>query len=119
MDYKKGLKSIDFIRTLIQNTMKSKHISNKNIIDAGLSHNFLYNMKSFYPRSDMLYIISRVLDVPMEYLLTGEEKEPTTNSISIEEKQLLDSYRNLTSESKIALNNVIKTMKKNDETPAK
>ncbi len=121
MDYKEDLHDIELMKKLIKNLMKSKGISSKTMIENGLNHSFLYNMKSFYPRCDTLYIISRILGVSMEYLLTGKEIEnlSSTDSLSLEEEQLLRSYRDLHHDSKVALNNLIKTMKKDNEITTK
>lgn len=52
------------------------------------------------PRADNLYAVANYLSVSMEYLLTGEEKSPSTE-LNEEEQKCLAAFKRLEPEDKI------------------
>lgn len=68
---------------------------------AGLSNGQIGKWKERYPRADQLYNVSKNLNVTMEYILTGEEK-------NIEETEIISFYRKADDRGK---NRIYKTAK--------
>jgi len=72
----------------------------KSLEAIGLPSNVISNWKArnTIPKSDDLYKIAKLLDVSMEWLLTGETTLDTKAEIVPDEKELLMNYRQLTEE---------------------
>ncbi len=84
----------------------------KNLESIGFSQNTINNWKyrNTFPKSDDLYKISQFLNVSMEYLLTGEDKE---NNLSQDETELLTNYRKLQEHDKSMLQVMVSAMASN------
>lgn len=74
----------------------------KVIEETGIAQSTISAWKSrnTFPKVDDLYKISCCLNVSMEYLLTGEDKE---NNLTPDETELLRNYRLLTDDMKAML----------------
>jgi transcriptional regulator with XRE-family HTH domain len=71
--------------------MKDKNITNTELTEkARLSKNNIGNYKNGQiPNATILYNLSQILGVSMEYLIAGKEKE----NLTPEEQKLVDYYR--------------------------
>lgn len=72
------MKSIKPLKEIIENTGISQPIFSQ------------WKSRNSMPKSDDLYKIAQFLNVSIEYLLTGEDKE---NNLSQDETELLTNYR--------------------------
>lgn len=88
--------------------------STKELEKIGISQQVISNWKSrnTFPKSDDLYKISQFLNVSMEYLLTGEDKE---NNLSQDETELLTNYRKLQEHDKSMLQVMVSAMASNQD----
>lgn len=75
----------------LSNLMEQKKISNNYITEkAEISKNNVGNYKNGQiPNATILYKLSQILGVTMEYLLTGKESE----NLTPEEQRLIDTFR--------------------------
>lgn len=61
----------------------------------GFAHSSLSNLEKTNIRSDRLLVLSKYFDVSTDWLLTGEEHEQNTYSLTDREWGLIEMYRNL------------------------
>lgn len=66
-----------------------------------------WKARNSMPKADDLYKIACCLNVSMEYLLTGEDKQ---NELSQDETELLTNYRTLSDSEKSMLNIMIASL---------
>ena len=86
------MENIEFGKRL-EKLMLSKNISNQYITEqAGISKNNVGNYKKGQiPNATILYKLSQIFGVSMEYLLTGKNPEELTQ----DEKELIEHYRSM------------------------
>lgn len=66
-------------------------------LEAGIGNGVIARWETSSPRADKLLAVAKVLNVSAEYLLTGNEKQPTdTGGLSDDELILLSAFRSLT-----------------------
>lgn len=84
----------------------------KELEKIGISQQVISNWKSrnTFPKSDDLYKIADFLNVSMEFLLTGEEKN---NEYSPDEIELISNYRSLQDHDKSMLQVMVSAMASN------
>ena len=104
----------DFIirlKTLMaQKSWKVSDLAANTGLNQSTTHNMFKESRKMYPYGDHLYLIAKVFDTSMEYLMTG--KEPQVKEV-IEDpvkKELIDYIKDIDHDFAVEIRAMIKTM---------
>ena len=95
------------------NGILNKELAAKTEMNLGTLNNQISANK--LPDLESAYKIAQVLNVSLEYLLTGKSSKQNDPNISYEDKNLLESYHRLSEHDKKVLKTIISTMTIADE----
>ena len=97
MGFKENLKNELEYQGLLVKELSEKSGIKKQTLDNYLStHNCI-------PHADVAVKIAKALNVSVEYLITGAETKSLSSDFSVEEKKLINAFRNLSDKKKQAL----------------
>ena len=79
--------------------------------DLGFENKYIACLKKGSIQDDRLYAISEYLGVSETYLITGEEKEVPSPSLSEEYTELIDLYSKLSKDNQMAIMQIMRNLK--------
>lgn len=79
--------------------------------DLGFGNKYIAGLKKGSIPDDRLYAISEYLGVSATYLITGEEKEVPSPSLSEEYTELIELYSKLSKENQMSIMQIMRNLK--------
>lgn len=103
------MSGIEFVNRIDNLLLKTNKKRTPMLLELNLPRTAMINWykNDNIPAGDIVYKLSKYLDVSINYLLTGEEEE---KELSFEEKEILSIFNSLTEEKKALAKNLLKTL---------
>jgi len=84
---------------------------------SGINESTIRNWATTEPKASALYKVSKALEVPIEYLITGENPEQYISRLTPEEEQIIADYRILNEAEKTAVRGVLASFRSKSAAP--